>query len=165
MNLLAITPRQTFGLIALYTVIMMVTALLYFQMYLQLEPCVLCVAQRIVTISVGMLALIAFVHGKWVRGYASLILAVVACGIFLAVRHLWIQSLPADQVPLCGPSFDYIVDAFPLQEAVEMVMLGDGNCADIKWSFLGLSIPGWTLVAFVALFVAAIYQLFRPLKD
>ena len=78
----------------------------------------------------------------------------------MAARHVYIQNMPADQVPACGPGLDYMLDAFPLFEAVRMVFTGSGECAEIVWQFLGLSMPAWTLIWFVilgALMVAANY--------
>ncbi len=140
---------------------MMATAVFYFQGYLGYEPCVLCVAQRIAAISVGVLALIAAIHNRWTKFYATLMTIAAGLGVAIAGRHIWIQNLPEDEVPLCGPSFDYIVDAFPWQEAMEMILAGDGNCADIHWSLLGLSIPAWTLVAFVGLLLVGLTLIFR----
>ncbi|MEQ3695484.1 MAG: disulfide bond formation protein B [Pseudomonadales bacterium] len=156
-----LSTRKTFLLMALYTLTMMATALIYFQNYLGYEPCVLCVAQRIATITIGVIALIAFTHGKATRVYASLLVLASGAGAAIAGRHVWIQSLPEDEVPLCGPSFDYIVDAFPLRDALEMILLGDGSCADVHWDLLGLSIPAWTLIAFLGLLGLAIFQLIR----
>ena len=156
-----LSTRKTFLLMALYTLTMMATALIYFQHYLGYEPCVLCVAQRIATITIGVIALIAFAHGKATRVYASLLVLAAGAGAAIAGRHVWIQSLPEDEVPLCGPSFDYIVDAFPLRDALEMILLGDGSCADVHWDLLGLSIPAWTLIAFLGLLGLAIFQLIR----
>ena len=158
---MTITTRKLFLFMALYTVTMMATALLYFQQYLGYEPCVLCVAQRIATIATGLIALVAFAHGKAPKVYGSLTLLSATVGAAVAGRHIWIQSLPADEVPLCGPSFDYIVEAFPIKDALEMILLGDGSCADVHWNLLGLSIPGWTLVAFIGLIVLSVWLLLR----
>jgi len=130
---------------------MMGTALLYFQHYLQLEPCPLCILQRAVVITLAAVQLVAFLHnpqGWGSRVYGILVTLVAATGAAIAGRHIWLQNLPPDQVPECGPGLDYILDAFPLNEALRMVLHGSGECAEVLWRFLGLSIPGWTLVAF-----------------
>ena len=77
-------------------------------------------------------------------------------GAAIAARHVWLQNLPEDQVPACGPSLDYLMEVSPWQEVIATVLRGDGNCAIIDASFLGLSIPGWTLVAFVGLGLASL---------
>ena len=76
-------------------------------------------------------------------------------------RHLWLQSLPEDEVPACGPGLDYLMDIFPLSDVIRMVLQGDGSCAEVVWSFMGLSLPGWTLVGFIALAVLGCFQVLR----
>jgi len=132
-------------------VVMMGTALFYFQHFLGLEPCPLCILQRIVVISLGVVLLIAAIHGPsgWGnRVYGGLIILIAGSGAAVAGRHVWLQSLPADQVPECGPTLDYILEVFPLSKALQLVLHGSGECAKVEWQFLGLSIPGWTLIAF-----------------
>ena len=131
---------------------LMATALIM-QYVLELEPCPLCVFQRIFVIVIGAVMLVAAVHDPGVAGrrvYAALIVVFGVLGIVVAGRHVWLQNLPADQVPECGPGLDYLLEAFPLGEALSIVFSGSGECADVQWVFLGLSIPGWTLVAFTA---------------
>jgi disulfide bond formation protein DsbB len=130
---------------------MMGTALAYFQHYLQLEPCPLCIMQRVVVMGIAAVLLVAAIHnpGGWgVRVYGALVTLVAAIGASIAGRHIWLQNLPPDQVPECGPGLDYILEVFPLSEALQMVLHGSGECAEVLWRFLGLTIPGWTLVAF-----------------
>jgi disulfide bond formation protein DsbB len=77
-----------------------------------------------------------------------LIVVLGGLGTVVAGRHVWLQNLPEDQVPECGPGIEYLLDAFPLMEALSLVFRGSGECADVQWVFLGLTIPGWTLVVF-----------------
>lgn len=156
--------RKLFLFIILYCLVMMTTAVGYFQTYLGLHPCVLCVAQRVVVISIMLVALLGLIVGRGQRIFSVLLALIAGMGIFLAGRHVWIQSLPIDQVPACGPDFDYIVDVLPLGKALQMIMMGDGNCADVVWSFLGLSIPGWTLVAFIGLAILSFIGMFKRIK-
>ena len=96
-------------------------------------------------------------------GWQVVILA-AAIGGAISSRQLWLQSLPEDEVPACGPSLDYLMDVFPLTEVLNMVLQGDGTCAEVVWRFMGLSIPGWTLVGFVGLAAFGVFQLVRPLR-
>jgi len=133
---------------------MMVYAL-YAEHYLLLEPCPLCIFQRIATIALGIFFLLAAVHNPagWGRAvYALLIGLAAAAGAGIAGRHVWLQNLPADEVPTCGPGLDYILDSFPLGDALRMVFTGSGECADIDWLFLGLTMPAWVLILFLGLF-------------
>lgn len=132
-----------------------------------LEPCPLCMSQRIVVITIGLLALIAAIHNPAKIGtkiYAVLLVVVAAIGAGLATRQLWLQSLPADEIPACGPGLSYIVENmeyFPLQEVLTMMLSGTGDCAEVQWVFLGLSIPGWTLVVFISIALLGLFQLLR----
>lgn len=127
---------------------------LFAQYGLQLEPCPLCVFQRVAVIVLGLLFLVAALHDPGPVGrrvYGALQALVAAAGAGVAARHVWLQNLPADQVPACGPGLDFMMDAFGIGEVVRMVLSGSGECADISWSFLGLSMPAWVLVACVVL--------------
>ena len=94
------------------------------------------------------------------RVYGFLLLLVAGTGAAIAGRHVWLQQLPEDQVPTCGPGLNFILENFPINQAIDMVLRGSGECADVLWTFLGLSIPGWTLVAFVVMILVALRQLF-----
>lgn len=127
---------------------------LYAEYVLLLEPCPLCVFQRMATIATGIVFLAAAIHGPagWGRRvYGVLIAIATGTGIGIAGRHVWLQNLPADEIPACGPGFDYLIDSFPLSEALRLIFTGSGECATIDWSFLGLSMPAWVLICFVAL--------------
>jgi len=131
-------------------------AIFYFQKHLGLEPCPMCIFQRVAMLAAGLICLAAALHGpqqwgRWV--YSALTVAASGIGAAIAARHVWLQGLPEDQRPACGPTLDYLMDMMPLREVMETVLRGDGNCAKIDWTLLGLSIPGWTFVAFIALIV------------
>lgn len=138
---------------------------LYLQYAVGLEPCPMCIFQRVAMIACGLVFLMAAVHGpvgagQWV--YASLAELAALAGAFIAGRHVWLQGLPPDQVPACGPPLDYLMDAFPFLEVVSMIVKGDGNCAKIDAAWLGLSLPGWTLAGFAALSVLATLTVLLP---
>jgi disulfide bond formation protein DsbB len=127
---------------------------LFQQHVIGLEPCPLCVFQRIGVIGLGIIFGIAFLHAPSALGsriYGLLLLIPGGFGGAVAVRHSWLQSLPADEVPACGPGLDYMLDSFPLSDALKMVFQGSGECAKVVWSFLGISMPGWVLVWMVIL--------------
>ena len=156
--------RMTFLLVAIACTVMMLIAIFYFQKTLELDPCPLCITQRIFIILVGLISLAAFFHHPSVvcrRVYAGLITLMALIGAGVSIRHVWLQSLPEDQVPACGPGLSYMFETFPLAEALSLLFQGDGNCADVVWSLLGLSIPGWTLVGFIGLVAVGLFQLFR----
>jgi disulfide bond formation protein DsbB len=123
---------------------------LYAEHFLMLEPCPLCIFQRVAVIVLGIVFLLAALHNPQGTGrivYGVLLGVVAATGAAIAAWHIRLQNLPPDQVPSCGPGFDYILDSFPLAEALRLIFTGSGECATIDWSFLGLSMPAWVLIA------------------
>jgi disulfide bond formation protein DsbB len=123
---------------------------LYAEHVLMLMPCPLCVFQRLAVISLGVVFLLATLHnppGWGRRVYAVGILLAAGAGVGVAGRHVWLQNLPPDEIPSCGPGFDYIIDSFPLADALKLIFSGSGECASIDWQFLGLSMPAWVVIA------------------
>eukprot|EP00581_Thalassiosira_minuscula_P038927 CAMPEP_0184469660 /NCGR_PEP_ID=MMETSP0740-20130409/87085_1 /TAXON_ID=385413 /ORGANISM="Thalassiosira miniscula, Strain CCMP1093" /LENGTH=136 /DNA_ID=CAMNT_0026845625 /DNA_START=225 /DNA_END=636 /DNA_ORIENTATION=+ len=90
------------------------------------------------------------------RVYGFLVVLAAGLGAAIAGRHVWLQSVPEEQVPSCGPGLNFILDNFPISQAIDMVLRGSGECADVLWTFLGLSIPAWTLVAFVVMILVGL---------
>lgn len=146
------------------TIVMMLVARYYFQGYLDLEPCNLCIFQRIATIAVGLLCFVAiFVHkGKAQRWVIALAFISAIAGLALAGYQVWLQNLPPERIPACGPSLDYLLDIMGPWEAVVEVFRSSGSCAEVQWSMLGLSIPGWTGLAFVGYAAFFAVQFFTP---
>lgn len=158
------TPRALNGLAFLACLVAMGGAL-YLQYQVGLEPCPLCIFQRVGVIACAVLLLIAFLHGPktiGLRVYAALTALAALTGGGIAIRQLWLQQLPPDQVPLCGPGLNYMLDVFPLHEVLAKVLSGSGECAEVTWRFLGLSLAGWSLVVFIGLLAVALIQLLRP---
>ncbi len=127
---------------------------LYLQLFQELYPCNLCIFQRIAFIALAATFLVAGIHNPERVGgriYAAFVALFAIAGIVVAGRHVWLQHLPPDQVPACGPSLDYMLEVFPLSETIQMVFEGSGDCANVSWSFLCLSIPAWALVWFIGL--------------
>lgn len=137
---------------------------LYAQHVLLLEPCPLCVFQRIATISLGLVFLAVTLHDPGrvgARIYGVLIGLVAACGVSIATWHVYLQNLPADEVPSCGPGFEYIMENFALFDALDMIFQGSGECAEVVWRLLGLSMPSWVIIGLGGLGIAGIYNNFR----
>ena len=161
--LLLLPLRRTGYLLGCFVCAALMGCALYLQYAMDLEPCPLCVAQRVCVIGMGIVFLVATIHNASRFGatvYAVIQLAIGGIGAALAARQVWLQSLPKDQVPACGMSFDYMLDTLPFTEVLKKVFLGTGECAEKAWEFLHLSIAGWTLVFFVAM-IAASFALIR----
>lgn len=157
--------RGLSGLLVLASVVGMAFAYFYLQGYEKLDPCPLCIFQRLGLIAMGIFALLAFVINPK-KVFARVVLMVGAMlgilwSIGVAIRHVWLQHLPADQVPTCGPGLNYWVDTLPIAQVVAEVFKGSGECAVIDWTFLGFSIPELSLAFFSVLFVLIILALFR----
>jgi disulfide bond formation protein DsbB len=135
---------------------------LYLQHVQNLEPCPLCILQRYAFIALGIIALIGFLHHPGRAGrrvYGALLLLLSVTGIGIAGRHVWLQQRPPALAADCGPGLDYMLDAFPLTSVLPMIFKGSGDCAEIAWEFLGLSIPAWALVWFAIFAIAASFTL------
>jgi disulfide bond formation protein DsbB len=160
----SLSPRLVFFGLAIMAVIAMLFATVYLEQVLGLPPCPLCMSQRVFVVLWGGIALLAALHNPARTGrriYATLCALAAVAGAAIAVRHVWIQHLPPDQVPACGPSLEYMLETLPFSETLRLVMMGDGNCADIHWTFLGLSIPEQTLVMAAAVLAICLWQVFR----
>ena len=161
-----LSNRQFFALVFLSCVGLLASAY-YFEYVMFLDPCPLCMMQRIGVLLVGLVALSgAIFYRKKVSQliHSGLMLAPSLFGLSVAGRHVWIQSLPPDQVPTCGPSLEYMVETLPWSEVLTIMLRGNGNCADLQWSFLGLSMPQWVAVWFVGYAVLAGFLLWRSWK-
>lgn len=134
-----------------------------------LEPCPLCIFQRVAVLAAAAVFVVAAIHnprGRLGAGvYGALGLASVIGGIGVAWRHLWLQSLPPDQVPSCGPGLDYMMDLLPMRDVVAMVLSGSGECAEIDFLLLGISLPGWTLIGFLVLALAPLGLLLAACRE
>ncbi len=142
---------------------------LFAQYQLQLEPCPLCIFQRIATAGLGVALLIAAaIPQRWrLPGNisAALVLVVGLAGMSVSARHLYIQSLPPGEVPVCGASLDYMWDVFPLADVLRKVLTGSGECAKIDWTLLGLSMPGWVLISLAVLTSVGVLANLRPRRS
>jgi len=148
----------------LIVIILTTAALLGYGYYLEfveyLIPCPLCITQRLFYFLTGLFALLGlFAVGRvwWQRLMAFFMIASVAGGLVTAGRQVWLQHLPKDQVPECGPGLAYWVQNMPVMETLNLLFKGDGNCAEVDWTFLGFSIAEWSLAWFVAFLLAALW--------
>ncbi|WP_417779334.1 disulfide bond formation protein B [Stutzerimonas xanthomarina] len=157
------SPRSLFLLAFIACALMMVAAL-YLEHVVGLAPCPLCIVQRICVIGFGLVCLVAALHGPHKTGrrvYSVLALLCAVAGGGTAIRQIWLQNMPADQLPSCLPSLEYMMDALPFQEIARLVLHGTAECAEVSWTLLGMSIPEWTLLAFIAMVVFCFWQLLR----
>lgn len=160
MNVL-LTPRGAFA--AIFAIC---AGLIGFGLWLQqaqgLEPCPMCIMQRYAFVVTGLVALVGALHAPqgWGRRiYGLLILIAVIAGGSVAVRQSWLQRNPP-KITECGADLEFMLDSFPLSDALPMIFRGAGDCSKVDWTFAGLSIPEWALVWFVLIAALAAVQLF-----
>ncbi len=137
----------------------------YFQFEQGLEPCPLCISQRIAIFLTGLVFMMAVAHNpkeqKGINRYAILGALSALGGASISTRHVWIQNLPPDQVPECKPALEYMLQNFPLIETLKLMLSGTGDCAKVDWTMLGFSMPAWTLVAFLMLASLSVLQIWN----
>jgi len=137
---------------------------LYAQHVLLLDPCPLCVFQRVAVISIGIVFLIAALHnpsGWGGRVYTVLLALFTAGGAGVAAWHVRLQNMPPSEVPACGPGLNYMLENFSVGDTLRMVFKGSGECADVVWSFLGLSMPAWVIISMLGLGIAGVWNNLR----
>jgi disulfide bond formation protein DsbB len=122
-----------------------------------MDPCPLCLMQRVWFAIAGLISLTALLHSPRWGIYPLLTLLAAVIGAGFSIRQLYLQSLPEDQVPACGPDMTYMLENFPLSDVLAAMTRGTGSCAEVAWQF-GLTIPGWALVGFAAIAVLAMVQ-------
>jgi disulfide bond formation protein DsbB len=159
LSLILLPPRRPAYLLGFIVCAALMAWALWLQYGEGLEPCPLCMFQRVAVSAVGVVFLIAAIHDPRRTGaafYAVLTLLVAGAGAAFSARQIWLQALPKDQVPSCGMGLNYMMETMPFTDVFRRVLEGSGECADKGWVFLGLSIAGWTFVFFGSMIAAAI---------
>ncbi len=132
---------------------LMMGVALFMQYYMLLDPCPLCIFQRVAVMVIGAIFLVGALHNPSTsfgrRGYAFLIIIAAICGGAISGRQSWLQHLPPEKVPSCGPGLSYWMDNLPFTSVLSKVFEGSGECAEVQWTLFGLSIPEWALIGFV----------------
>ncbi len=139
----------------------------YSQYVLHLDPCPLCIFQRIGVFATGVVFLVAALHGPRRGGrrvYAVLLGLTVLATVAVAVRQLYIQSLPPGTIPACGASLDIMMRFMPMREVLAKVLTGSGECAKVDWRLFGLAMPAWVAMSSLALGAFGIWANTRSLR-
>ena len=155
--------RRSLNLAGLLCCAALLTYAWYSQGVLRVEPCPLCIFQRVGVAACGALFLMAWLHspnGWGARAYGVLIAGAAVLTMAIAARHVWIQHLPEGQVPVCGATLQYMLDVFPLSDVIRKVLTGSGECHAVNWRLLGLAMPSWVLMAAAGLGALGLYANF-----
>ena len=163
------TYRSLQVFLVIMAIIGMSFALFYLQRHLGLSPCPLCIFQRVGLIVMGGFALISALFNPKSKVIRLLLwlgsLVGIGWATAVAARHVWLQHLPADQVPSCGPGLNYWLDTLPILQVFKEVFAGSGECASVDWTLMGLSIPEQSLILFSVLLIVHVLILMRIVKS
>lgn len=163
MNISTVYARRLMWMGALFSVVGLMSYAIYAERVLYLDPCPLCITQRMFYIGVGIFALIGLfmIRSMLVQRAAAVLMALSALGgIATAGRQVWLQHLPPEKVPECGLGLQYWLENEPWLKTLSLLFKGDGNCAEVVWTFMGFSMGEWSLAWFVALFAIALTLFF-----
>ena len=152
--------RVTHAAIIALVVAAIAFAVYYLEGVLYLAPCPLCTVDRGLLLLIALISLISVIHNSrgiflWI--YTSLSSVVALLGIAVGIRHIWLQNLPADQVPECGPDLAYMLDVFPMLDVIKRLFTGAGQCAEVSWTFYGITLPQQTLLLFIGLLLMIMF--------
>lgn len=139
----------------------------YLQYFVGQDPCPLCLVQRIFFFGVGVVLAAGAIHGPARIGAAAYSIAALVLalgGLATAARHVWLQHLPADQVPACGPDLAFMIQNLPFERMLKLLLRGSGQCAEVHWRFLGLSIAEWSFAWFAAFTALTLWLALRALR-
>ena len=138
-------------------------ASLYFQFVKKLEPCPLCLMQRVCVLIALILCMTGILCKTNSARHRVLIfqLLISIAGIYFAGRQLWLQTLPADQLPACLPGMAVLLQYFPWKDILQAMFLGAADCGEITWQWLGLSMPAWSFLYFLAYFISVLPGYFQ----
>jgi len=142
---------------------LLAVAYFYFQLELGLPPCPLCMFQRGCLVGIAFFCLLGIVFrprrlGARLLAFGGAVFA--GLGLAIAGRQVWLQHLPADKVPECGPDLEFMLEAFPLMQTIKTVLAGSGECAEVQWQLLGFSMPEWMLLVFAVMLIVTLKLFF-----
>lgn len=162
MSLSTVYSRRLMWLGCLFSVIGLMSYAIYAEKVLYLDPCPLCITQRLFYIGIGLFALIGLImiRNLIAQRLAAVLLSLCAVGgIITAGRQVWLQHLPPELVPECGLGLQYWLENEPWLKTLSLLFKGDGNCAEVHWRFLSLSMGEWSLIWFIGLLVIGLVLL------
>lgn len=162
MNLSTVYSRRLMWLACLLSVVGLMSYAIYAEKVLYLDPCPLCITQRLFYIGIGVFALtgLVLIRSLWGQRLSAFLLCACAVGgIATAGRQVWLQHLPPELVPECGLGLQYWLENEPVLKTLSLLFKGDGNCAEVHWRFIGLSMGEWSLIWFIGLLAVGLMLL------
>ena len=157
-----LSPRLAYAFIFVACAALIASAIFYFQDYLGLDPCPMCILSRYTFITIGVLALVAAIHAPGrtgLRVYSSLIALLAVAGIGVSLRHSYLQHFPP-KLESCGTDLEFLLTNLPLSQAFPKIFAGTGSCSAAHWKFVGLTIPEWAGLWFLFFAMLALWVAF-----
>ena len=156
---MTIVAYKRWQILLTFLALLVLASSFYFQYVKQLEPCPLCLMQRLCVFLLFMVCFIGVTLRslKAAKRVVFLQFVFAGLGLFFAFRQLWLQSLPLGQTPACMPGLEVLIHYFPWQEVLRSLFWGTGECAKESWRWLGLTMPAWTAVIFLFYLLAALF--------
>ena len=161
-----VPDRAIFATVSATCLAFILTAIFYFQEHLGLEPCPMCILSRYTFILIGVVSLVAAIHGPGgvaLKIYGGVLALLAVIGIGISIRHSYLQHFPP-KMETCGADLDFILNTMPLAQALPRMFSGTGSCSKVDWSFIGLSIPEWAGVWYLAFLGLFLYVAFLKNK-
>ncbi|MBX2880677.1 MAG: disulfide bond formation protein B [Granulosicoccus sp.] len=168
MRLTSLFTCRLLWLGSLLSVVGLMGYAIYAEKVLYLDPCPLCITQRLFYVGIGLFSVLGLllIKRSWAqRLFATLTSLSAIGGIATAARQVWLQHLPPDEVPECGPGLQYWLENEPWLQTLSLLFKGDGNCAEVHWRFMGLSMGEWSLLWFIAFLLIGLLLLFQRRDD
>jgi len=158
--------RAIFVLCCLICISVLLMAI-YLQYGIGLTPCALCIVQRVFFVLTGLTCLIGAIHNPQGKGrivYYVTAIIFIAGGLAAAIRQLYLQTLPLEQLPACLPNLDYMLEVLPAFEILKLFFYGTAECAKLNWTLLGIGIPEWSFITFIGLLNLITYSVIKTFK-
>lgn len=151
-------------LFALLVCVFLLAGAAYMQLVLGLQPCPLCIIQRVIILIMGLLFLVGVIYvpqamGRKIFGCLTLLLS--AAGIAVSARHVWLIHRPAKGITSCGADISVYINNLPITQTIKLLFQGTGDCANETWQFLGLNLPEWMLVFLVFFAVIGVWEMLQ----
>lgn len=136
----------------------------YFQHVMGLQPCFLCIVQRMAIIGIGLgaaIILLSEIKLNFIKYFGYLIYFMSSIvGMGSAMRQVYLQRFP-DPYASCGPGYEYILENSSLAKSIPQLFLSTGSCSEVTWSFIGLSMAEWMIPVFIAYIALGLYLLLK----
>ncbi len=140
----------------------------YLQIYENVNPCPLCLLQRMCMGALGVVFIIGAGFnlkkcGNLILGFLGVVASV--SGLLFAGRQVWLQLAPPSGSGDCSANLSYLFNSLSIKDALMQVWQGGMECSQTGGQFLHLSLAAWSLIAFAFLYLLVLLQIIRTVKE